>query len=157
MARKELQARIQLSRYSGSGSGWGLSLTDEASGIRIVDVNLTDEEFARALGSQNLVISQPIEVYPTDKWGKQHEVKRANVKCLAGRGGRTDLWAKKYSVEDRRAMVYAELIGTGEIDGWDVRTYDLEHYNGHNVEGDGTYRIVLERWVDKEEEEEEEK
>jgi len=130
----ELHALLSISHWSGnSGRGWSIDIEDKLSGTCVVDVTISDEEFAAALGSLG---ARPCVMRLTPKHaGKRGENKRERVP-----------WDGRAYPRDEAAERVA--LAPFEVDGWTARDGDLA--NSHNRNSDGTYNVVFYRYVEDE-------
>lgn len=134
-------AKFTLSMARGSGvSLWSIRVKDEASGVILCDLDLTDAEMGAAIGSL-VITGLPGRVAPPEaleRVGKMREVDTIHVDisdlAMTGRG----------CLDDIRARAEATCAERGG--GWMVAD-SLRVYNHHRVREDA-YAVDIVRWVD---------
>lgn len=118
---------------------WHIKIDDQISGVRILNVDLSPDEFARALASHQLS-SVDAEILDAESFaarvGKRHDVKTVRLPVGAIR-------ENKAVLDHCREAVKPYLI-----DGW-LLGGELDDYNWRRFnQVAGTYSATLERWVD---------
>jgi hypothetical protein len=118
---------------------WHIKIDDDASGVRIVSVELPPEAFARALAGHYLTNVDAEMLDPesfADRVGKRHDVKTVNLPVGAIR-------------ENKAVLDHCrEAIKPYLIDGW-LLGGELDDYNWHRFnQAAGAYSVSLHRWVD---------
>ena len=141
--RIPLKLNVTMSMATGSACGryWRLCFEDRASGTRILEVEMTPEQFALALGSLhitkvNAVITSPAVLL--DRVGKRRETKHENV-VIGGAWGADAM------------MLVRENAREFEVDGWEAEA--LTTHNPHRVRNTSplTYQVTFWRYVNPEE------
>lgn len=129
----DAKVTVMMSKANGglSGDYWTLRIVDNASGILVVDVDLTLEQFARAIG--HTVIDDAKASYGRLALvGMKHELKSK----LVTPNQRIDLnWAVRL----------AEAVAPFEVDGWVARV-DADPNPNRWTPG-GFYSVTFDRWV----------
>lgn len=130
----EHQGKLTIGRFMGDACGWSIEVTDEKSGVDAIRVKISDEEFAKALGS---VAFRPcsFEYRKDAPIGKIREVKDVNIPNL------------DYTASD--ALV-REAVAEHEKDGWVGRDGDMRnrHRRGEDSSGNEYRRVAYTRFVD---------
>lgn len=136
------KVNVSLSMGLGHGSAgprWRLEVSDETSGLRLLTLTLTPEEFGKALGAfytTQLTGEVPTPDLYAARLGKRHDVKSVEVQIGATHG-------------DAALKAAKEAVKSHLVNGWEVS--DLETYNSHRRSGsssEGSYSVTLERWAD---------
>ena len=124
---KKFAAQLRLGRWSGtSGAGWRLEVSDDASRVSIVDVEITDEQLGKLLGHYDDGSTYPAKLYGAERVGMKHENRTVAVPCSR------DDFGDIFDAAER------------ENPGW---TADRdERWNSHRYDGTA-YRVTLRRWV----------
>jgi hypothetical protein len=137
-----IQTKVSLSMglgHGGSGPRWRLEVNDEVSGLRLLSLTLTAEEFGKALGAfytTQLTGEVPSPDLYAARIGKRHDVKVVNVPIGAAHG-------------DEALAAATEAAQPYLVDGWILS--EMATYNTHRRDGppnDATYSVTLDRWVD---------
>jgi hypothetical protein len=116
---------VQISRATGhGGSVMHLAFTDSLSRVRLLEVEMTMEDFAKAITSMHMS-NQPCEYRGLDLIGTRREVKTEMVP-----------WELTYSLGHVESYSPArpeevEALAPFEVDGWEANVQDLR--NGHRV------------------------
>jgi len=151
MAWNKIKVRLSMGMSSGGGIAsngeshhqWRISVDDDLSGTRLLSIELTPDEFARALGHHYLT-GIKAEILDAEtfaaKIGKRHDVKTVLVRCGAG------------SREEQIATL-AEEIKPLLVDGWtsgsEVEKFNWHHYVQSTADPEqSSYRVALHWWVD---------
>lgn len=137
-SQQTLKGEVSLSRWTGGAQqGWRLTIEDSASRLRVVEIQLTDEQFGQLVGGR--VTDLAVEHWTSPNIGKTMEVKVINVPGLTH-----ESW--QGPDRHRTTPVYGAMgaQGYGAEDGW-VPQID-ETFNRHRSSAEG-YAVTLRRWV----------
>lgn len=111
-----------------------IQIGDEDAGVRIVDLSLTYEQFARAVGSRYLS-NLEANVNTSGTVGKLQEHKTLFIPFTSSRVDKA--FEKQVDI----------ALAPHEVDGWKGRRENFSNF--HMREGD-TVKVQFHRWVDKE-------
>lgn len=130
------------SNTQGEG-GWRLFVKDPVSGTSVVSAELSYEDFARMVGTNDgqVEVQGQIVTANADRWGKQYETRTLTIPELT-----MDRW------DDRHAIIDATIAAQPD-DGW-FRTERVDSdgstastgWNGHRSTKDG-YKVNIGRYV----------
>lgn len=123
------QAKVIMSRFSGTSDGIHLTIEDDKSGCRIIELTFTFEEFAKAVTAS--YGDAEFEYYPNCPVGLTSEYKMEIVPF-------SQTWP-----EDRKAAAVA--LKPFEVDGWKGDISDL--FNHHRYTGDGKQEVGFRRYI----------
>lgn len=131
---RKITVRAVASIASGpNGRTWRLSVNDEASGARLLELNLSLEQFSTMIGASSTtgIEAEVLSVEDYGRVGRRLEVRSVPIPFEGS--WTTETLAGIYDdVEERNP-------------GWQVDR-DMR-WNSHRVKG-GTYTVTLRRWVD---------
>jgi hypothetical protein len=128
---------VQMSSFTGSGSGLMITVTDEKSGLRVLDVRLTREDAGSLLcGYQANCEYEVVQEPGFSRLGKRHEYATINVVGLTSK-----TWKQREQLIEH-AM---RAGGYHPDDGWVADRESM--YNFHRAKGDG-YEVWVRRWVE---------
>jgi len=120
-----MKGLLTISHFSGSSEGVSIEVTDKLSGIPFLELEISHEQFGRALGSQACRPCE-FELRDTERVGKRMEVKTVMLPRYLGQDREVAL-AK--SLED--AQPY-------EVDGW---VAEIEQ--AYRTQQHGHYLVVV--------------
>lgn len=138
---KKLKGKITISRPQGrTGSCAAISITDELSGIRFVEMEFNLSDFAEALLGVAYVEGE-MEVRGLDKVGMKREHKTMKV-----------FLPKKYEQIKCDDAAYEAVLKPYETGGWVGSIYDLKNRK-RKIYADATedgadYNVSFTRWVE---------
>lgn len=121
--RKDLNVKLSMSRSS-TGK-WGLRITDEASGLMIGDIEMTNEQFADLMA--NMYVDGKMEYYGSPNIGMIAEHKSIMLKFDKNPGYGEGEFEKEI---EKAASKYEK-----QNPGWTVERYkNSRQFNGTNLE-----------------------
>jgi hypothetical protein len=124
-----LKAKITISRFSGSSHGWMITIEDAISGTQCVDVRMSDQAFAQALGAQGY---QSCELILRPKYvGMTREIRHVKI-----------AWEGRY--DDHAGRVAA--MNPYEVDGWMGQPDDLRNHRNYDPVSH-MYLVTMVRYV----------
>ena len=126
---EHLPAKVIMSRFWGVGTGVHISINDERSGCRLLELWLTLEEFGKAVTAS--FGNAEMTYYPNCPIGKQREYKQEEI-----------IW--DFSNKDSDQMEKA--LHLHEVDGWKADRADMT--NPRNSVGKCKQRVGFRRYVD---------
>lgn len=109
-----------------SGDSYNISIDDDLSGCRVIEVKMTATQFAEAVTS--LYTHCEFDLNVSGNVGKKHEWKKEYIAIL--------------NADKAKAK---QALKPFEVDGWVGRVNDL--FNCHNRTKDG-YMVGFDRWVE---------
>jgi hypothetical protein len=134
-----MKGNITISRFSNyreeDDKSVSISIEDEASGTRFIEVRMTPRDFMLALTGQGYV-DVDFELR-ADLVGKRREIKTENIPV------------SDYSVSDDEIE---EVLAAYEVDGWRASRGDLKNHHNHIGDEDGRdyYSVGFIRYLDPE-------
>lgn len=146
--RKQLTGQVSLARWHGAGgSGWHLSIRDEASGLTICEAELSDAQLGGMIGAQ--ISDIPLTYWANPNIGKTHEHDHmlADLTIEDFPSYATDPEHVKRLAPVRGHVISKaqEAQGFSAADGW--RAENPDTYNGHR-RGPTGYMVHVNRYVD---------
>lgn len=123
---------VQLSLVSAGEDYWLLTVTDKASRIAVLQLQLTDTQFSGMIGHR---LQPDVQGYliRSQLHGLVHENRRHAFTYFT-----SESWAQFIvRVRKEAAEIYQD---------WVLDAYDLKSYNGHRHKN-GQYTMTLRRWV----------
>lgn len=140
---KQLNGKITISRVSQSDGGqfMNIELSDCLSGIRMLSVEMTMQDFAEAItGLGYRECTHSVNVSNLDKIGKKLEIKSVPI-----------LFDGQPPLGDKFFDYMSRLVKPYEVDGWTVDDYDIKSRNYHRncaMDGRPAYTVSFRRYVD---------
>ncbi len=134
---KTLPAKLSIGRYSGSREGIHIDVIDESSRVTIVELDVSFEEFAKALTGM-YGVPCVAEWRGTELIGKQHQHKTEEVP-----------FRYPFMGKGKAEKAAKEAIKPFEVGGWRGDWTDC--LNWHRRVRDGVQQVSFTRYVDAEE------
>jgi len=128
----KFSGKISISRYSGSSSGISIELSDTDSGVRVVRIDLTPEQFGNAVSGLGYVDCS-FELGGVEYVGKKREHKTVLMSV------------SKYPSELKNSEI-EKLFSEYEVDGWNGRRSDFLNHHNYNMKNK-TVSVVFERYI----------
>lgn len=147
--RRELEATVSVVRWHGNGEeGWNLRIEDAASGLQVIEVKLSNEQFGQMIGAQ--VTKAEASYWANPNIGKRLEHATISADLFQRDFPRTGMdEAEAAQLAETRALVVRTAMvrqGFSPEDGWEAEA--LDHYNGHRRNELDRYDVQVRRWVD---------
>lgn len=129
---------VSITRFSGSSQGWHIVLEDETSRTRVVEIELTLEQFAQALGSH---AECEFHSFNTGLVGMKYENKTEVVYIPAA------IQRVSYGMRDavRNDPLVQQALAPYEVDGWraDIRDLTNHHNMDTNIRGNALVQLAM--------------
>ena len=130
------KGHISISKFSSNTeprNGYSITIEDDSSGVRMIRVILTYEQFAEAINGYSDCEFKLGDVSLVGKT-REHKVEFIDASDI-------DVWKiKDYQIR--------EILSAYEVDGWLGSDYDFKNHHNHNPK-DKTIKVSFVRYVEK--------